>query len=101
MDFQQLRVFREAARAGGFTRASPELRLSQSTITPHIKKVEQELGTPLFLRSKKRVLLNDAGRVLLEYADRIFTEIKNAEMAVRDTQDVDHGTIRLGSGAPT
>lgn len=72
MDLQQLRVFREAAKAGGFTRASEELHLSQSTISLHIKRLEEELGCPLFLRAKKRVYLNEAGGVLLQYADRIF-----------------------------
>ncbi len=101
MDLQQLRVFRESARVGGFTRASEELRLSQSTISLHIKHLEEELGCELFLRTKKRVFLNEAGELLLQYANRIFQEIKNAEMAVRELSDLQHGTIRLGSGATT
>ena len=101
MDLQQLRVFREAAKAGGFTRASEELHLSQSPISLHIKRLEEELGCPLFLRAKKRVYLNEAGGVLLQYADRIFQEIKNAEMAVRELSELQCGTIRLGSGATT
>ena len=48
MDLQHLRVFREAAKSGGFTRASQELHLSQSTISLHIKRLEDELGSPLF-----------------------------------------------------
>ena len=101
MDLQQLRVFREAARSGGFTRASEELHLSQSTISLHIKRLEEELGTPLFLRTKKRVYLNEAGQVLLQYVDRIFQEIKNAGMAVQELNELERGTIRLGSGATT
>ncbi|MGA8111777.1 MAG: LysR family transcriptional regulator [Acidobacteriaceae bacterium] len=101
MDFQQLRVFRAAARAGGFTRASETLHLSQSTISLHIKRLEEELGSPLFLRNKRRVYLNEAGRLLLQYADRVFQELKNAEMAVQELNELDRGTIRLGSGATT
>src|SRR5579875_1226855 len=101
MDLQQLRVFREAAKSGGFTRAGEELYLSQSTVSLHIKRLEDELGCPLFLRTKKRVYLNEAGKLLLEYADRIFQELKNAEMAVRELDQVERGTIRLGSGATT
>lgn len=101
MDLQQLRVFRGAARAGGFTRASEELRLSQSTISLHIKRLEEELGCTLFLRTKKRVFLNEAGELLLQYTDRIFQEIKNADMAVRELSELQRGTIRLGSGATT
>lgn len=101
MDLQQLRVFREAARSGGFTSASEELHLSQSTISLHIKHLEDELGSPLFLRTRRRVYLNEAGQVLLEYVERIFQEIKNAEMAVRELGQMERGTIRLGSGATT
>jgi DNA-binding transcriptional LysR family regulator len=101
MDLQQLKVFREAARAGGFTRASEALHLSQSTISLHIKRMEEELGTPLFLRTKRRVFLNEAGQMLLEYVDRIFQEIKNAEMAMQELNRLERGTIRLGSGATT
>lgn len=101
MDFQQLRVFRAAARAGGFTRASETLHLSQSTVSLHIKGLEDELGTPLFLRNRRRVSLTEAGRVLLQYADRVFQELKNAEMAVQELNEIDRGTIRLGSGATT
>jgi DNA-binding transcriptional LysR family regulator len=101
MDLQQLRVFREAARTGGFTRASEELHLSQSTISLHMKRLEEELGTPLFLRTRRRVYLNEAGQILLEYVERIFQEMKNADMAVRELGRMERGTIRLGSGATT
>lgn len=101
MDLQQLRVFREAAKVGNFTRASEVLLLSQSTISLHIKRLEEELGCTLFLRTKKRVYLNEAGEVLLQYADRVFQELKNADMAVRELSQLQRGIIRLGSGATT
>lgn len=101
MDTQQLRVFRIAARSSGFTRASEQLNLSQSTISQHIKHLEEELGCTLFLRMGKRVHLNDAGKLLLRYSDRIFQEIKNAEIAVSEFSTLQRGTIRLGVGATT
>jgi DNA-binding transcriptional LysR family regulator len=101
MEFQQLRVFRSVARSGGFTRASEQLGLSQSTVSQHIKQLEDELGSSLFLRSGKKIYISEAGKVLLIYADRIFTECKNAEMAVRELSAMKRGTIRLGAGATT
>lgn len=101
MDLQQLKVFREAARAGGFTRASESLHLSQSTISLHIKHLEEELGCPLFLRARKRVHLSEAGHVLLDSVDRIFQEIRNAETAVQELNRLERGTVRFGSGATT
>jgi DNA-binding transcriptional LysR family regulator len=62
MDLHQLKVFREAARAGSFTRSSERLHLSQSTVSLHIKRLEQELGVLLFLRAKRRVRLTEAGK---------------------------------------
>lgn len=101
MDLHQLKVFREAARAGSFTRSSERLRLSQSTVSLHIKRLEEELGVLLFLRAKRRVRLTEAGKRLLPYADRIFQELKNADMTVRELSKSNAGAIRLGSGATT
>jgi len=101
MDLHQLRVFQAAAGAGGFTRAGEQLRLSQSTVSQHIKLLEEELGCPLFLRVGKRVLVTEAGNVLLHYAERIFRDVKNAEMAVREISALKRGTVRLGVGPTT
>ena len=101
MDLQQLKVFRSAAKLGGFTRASEQLGLSQSTVSQHIKQLEDELGCSLFLRSGKKIYISEAGKLLYTYADRIFTELKNAEMSVRELSAMKRGTIRLGVGATT
>lgn len=101
MDLHQLRVFQAAVKTGGFTRASEQLHLSQSTVSQHIKMLEEELACPLFLRVGKRVLVTEAGRVLLQYAETIFRDLKNAEMAVREMNALQRGTVRLGVGPTT
>jgi DNA-binding transcriptional LysR family regulator len=101
MDLHQLRVFGAAVKSGGFTRAGEELHLSQSTVSQHIKLLEEELGCPLFLRVGKRVQVTEAGKVLLQYAERIFRDLKNAEMAVREMNALKRGTVRLGVGPTT
>ena len=101
MDLHQLRVFQAAIKSGGFTRAGEQLHLSQSTVSQHIKVLEEELGCPLFLRVGKRVLVTEAGNVLLQYAERIFRDLKNAEMAVREMNALKRGTVRLGVGPTT
>jgi LysR family transcriptional activator of glutamate synthase operon len=101
MDIHQLRVFEAAVKFGGFRRAGEHLRLSQSTVSQHIKLLEQELGCPLFLRVAKRVRVTEAGAVLLQYAERVFNDLKNAEMAVREINDLKRGTVRLGVGPTT
>jgi DNA-binding transcriptional LysR family regulator len=101
MDLQQLRVFQSAAKNKGFTRAGEELHLSQSTISQHIKLLEDELGCPLFLRVGKRVLVTEAGNLLLQYTEKIFHDLKNAEMALREVSALKRGAVRLGVGATT
>jgi LysR family transcriptional activator of glutamate synthase operon len=101
MDLHQLRVFQAAVKSGGFTRAGDELRLSQSTVSQHIKLIEQELGGPLFMRVGKRVLVTEAGRVLLQYTERILRDLKNAAMAIREINSLRRGTVRLGVGPTT
>jgi DNA-binding transcriptional LysR family regulator len=101
VDLHQLRVFQVAVKSGGFTRASEQLHLSQSTVSQHIKLLEEELGCPLFLRVGKRVQVTEAGRVLLQYAETIFRDLKNAEMAVRELNALQRGTVRLGVGPTT
>jgi LysR family cyn operon transcriptional activator len=101
MDLHQLRVFQTAVKSGGFTRASEQLHLAQSTVSQHIKLLEDELGCPLFLRVGKRVLVTEAGRVLLQYTETIFRDLKNAEMAVREMNALKRGTVRLGVGPTT
>src|SRR5260370_8835617 len=101
MDLHQLRVFQAAAGAGGFTRAGEQLRLSRSTVRQHIKVLEDELGCPLFLRVGKKVQVTEAGNVLLQYAERIFREVKNAEMAGREISTLKRGTMRLDVGPTT
>jgi LysR family transcriptional regulator, cyn operon transcriptional activator len=101
MDLHQLRVLQAAVKSGGFTRASEQLHLSQSTVSQHIKMLEEELGCPLFLRVGKRVRVTEAGSVLLQYAETIFRDLKNAEMAVREMNALKRGTVRLGVGPTT
>ncbi len=101
MDLQQLRVFRAAAEANSFTRASETLDLSQSTVSQHIKQLEDELGCSLFLRAGKRVYLSEAGKILKHYAEKILTELKNAELSIRELSEIKRGTIKFGVGAAT
>src|SRR5579863_6287132 len=101
MDIHHLKVFQAAARTCSFTAAGRALSLSQSTVSLHIKQLVRELGCALFLRTKKRLFLSDAGRVLQQHAERTLAELKDAELAVREFSTSQRGTIRFGAGATT
>lgn len=101
MDLHHLKVFYAAAQTGGFTHASRALRLSQSTVSQHIKQLETNLGCQLFMRVGKRVLLTEAGQLLREHCERILQDVKHAEMAIQDLNGLQRGKVRFGSGATT
>jgi LysR family transcriptional activator of glutamate synthase operon len=101
MDFHQLKVFYSAVSTGSFTRASQTLNLSQSTISQHIKQLESELGCHLFRRVGRGVHLTEAGQLLRDHCEKIFQDVKNAEMAIKELNGQQRGRIRFGSGATT
>ena len=101
MDLHHLKVFHAAADTGGFTHASRALRLSQSTVSQHIRQLEDDLGCQLFMRVGKRVLLTEAGQLLREHCERILQDVKSAEMAIQDLNGLQRGKVRFGSGATT
>lgn len=101
MDLHQLKVFYAAVQSGGFTNASRKLRLSQSTISQHIKQLEDELGARLFMRVGKHVIPTDAGLLLCEHCERIFQDVNNAEMSVQELSGRRKGKVRFGTGATT
>jgi LysR family transcriptional activator of glutamate synthase operon len=101
MDLHQLRIFHSAVKAGGFTHASRELHLSQSTVSQHIKQLEEEIGCLLFMRVGKRVLLTEAGQLLRDHCEKIFQDVKNAEMAIRELTGLKRGEVRFGTGSTT
>lgn len=69
-----LRSFECAARHGSFTLAAEELHLTQSAVSRQVKELELTIGTPLFHRIGRRVVLTDAGRGL---ADELAVELEN------------------------
>ncbi|MGA0533706.1 LysR family transcriptional regulator [Hansschlegelia sp. KR7-227] len=71
-----MKIFVEAARYGSFTMAAEKLGLTQSAISISIKKLEEKHGVVLFDRSGRRLLVTDAGQVLLGEAERILRDVE-------------------------
>lgn len=87
MDAADLRVFEAVARLGGMNRAAAELNTVQSNVTARIRRLEAELGTPLFQRHSRGVDVTAAGRRLLPYARQIGQLLADARRAARDDGD--------------
>ncbi len=83
LNFKHLRYFWVVAKAGGIARASERLHLTPQTISGQISGFEGLLGYKLFARAGRRLVLTEAGRVALSYADEIFTLGEELEGVLR------------------
>jgi LysR family transcriptional activator of nhaA len=72
LNYHHLRYFRAVARNGVLTRAAQTLGISQSALSIQLRKLEESLGQNLFSREQKRLVLTEAGRLVLDYAETIF-----------------------------
>ncbi len=72
VNFNHLRYFWAVAHAGGLTRAAERMHVSQSSLSVQIRKLEHQLGHPLFERAGRKLVLTEAGRMALDYADTVF-----------------------------
>jgi LysR family transcriptional activator of nhaA len=72
LNFNHLRYFWAVAHEGSLTRAATRLNLSQSALSVQIQKLEHQVGHRLFERVGKRLVLTEAGRISLDYADTVF-----------------------------
>lgn len=73
LNFHHLRYFWAVAEEGNLTRTARRLRVSQSALSSQIQQLEEQLGLRLFDRSGRQLLLTEAGRIALAYAEEIFT----------------------------
>ncbi|MCR6476912.1 LysR family transcriptional regulator [Variovorax sp. ZS18.2.2] len=95
MELSDLQIFRTVVQTGGILRAAESLHRAQSSVTARIQALEEKLAAPLFIREGRRLQLAPAGRVLLQYADRLLDLAKEAGEAVK--LDQPSGTLRLGA----
>lgn len=72
LNYNHLRYFWAVAHEGSLTRAAERLNLSQSALSVQIQKLEHQVGQPLFERIGKKLVLTEAGRIALDYADTVF-----------------------------
>lgn len=94
MELRQLKTFVTVARLLSFNRAAETLNYAQSTVSSQIKLLEEELGLPLFDRLGKRILLTEAGHMLLQYSQKMLTLEKETLAKVSGLEEP-HGSISI------
>ena len=95
MEFSQLRIFQAVAEEGSITRAAERLHRVPSNLSTRLKQLEEQLGVDLFLRERQRLQLSPAGKVLLDYATKLFALHDEAHAAVQGGQPA--GDFILGT----
>lgn len=101
MDINQLEVLIAVAGERGFSRAADKLYRTQPAISQAIRRLEEEVGEPLFDRSSKDGTLTASGQVLLKYAQQIINLRRDAKLAVKELKDLQRGKVTLGANEYT
>lgn len=96
VDLELYRVFYAVAKHKHMTKASEELHISQPAISQSIKKLENQLGGTLFLRSNKGMGLTEEGKMFYEYVKGALELINNAENEFTSFKDLSKGEIKIG-----
>jgi LysR family hydrogen peroxide-inducible transcriptional activator len=96
MEIHQLNYFVAVAETGSFTRAAERCNVAQPSLSQQIIKLEQELGEPLFDRLPRRVVLTDAGRMLLPRANLILAELQDIKHGLEEDVEDGRGVLSVG-----
>ena len=91
-----MQSFIEVTRTGSFTSAAENLFITQPALSRTIKSLEDELGTKLFVRSRKKLIVTDAGRVLKKYALKIEEQLQQLDEEMDKMLMLKKGHIRIG-----
>jgi DNA-binding transcriptional LysR family regulator len=97
MEIHQLRYFIAVADEGNFSRAAAKVRVAQPSLSQQIRKLEAEVGQPLFDRLPRSVVLTEAGRCLIDYARQILASIGDARRSVDELKDEVSGRLAVGA----
>ena len=95
VELRHLRGFLAVAEELHFGRAAERLQMAQPALSQQIRRLEAQLGTPLFRRSTRRVELTDAGAQLREETRRILAEVEETESYLQDVSAHPQGRLRI------
>jgi DNA-binding transcriptional LysR family regulator len=97
MDFFQLETFLAVAQTGSFSTAATQVHRTQPAVSQIVRKLEEEVGEPLFDRSTRDGMLTDAGRVLEEYAQKLLNLRREARTSLEELRQFQRGTLAIAA----
>ena len=96
LERSHLTILRAIEQQGSLTAAANSLYLTQPALSHSIKKLEQQLGTPLWQKEGRQLRLTQAGNYLLKLAERILPQLEQAEEVVHQIARGQKGNLRIG-----
>jgi DNA-binding transcriptional LysR family regulator len=96
MDLASLQVFQMVARERSFSRAAKKLYRTQPAISISVRKLEEWVGQPLFVRGSGAQTLTDAGALLVEYAERMLNLREEIRKGMEELRGLERGQLSLG-----
>ncbi len=96
MELHQLRYFLAVAHYRSFTRAAEHEHVAQPSLSQQIRKLEGELGSPLFDRLGHKIRLTALGERFQEHTRRVLRDLENARREADEILQVAHGQVNLG-----
>jgi DNA-binding transcriptional LysR family regulator len=97
MDLAALKMFLAVAQERSFSRAAAKVHRTQPAVSQAVRRLEADLGEQLFDRSSKNGTLTEAGRMLVNYGQRIVRLAEETESAVRELRDLRRGRVLIGA----
>ncbi|MGL6202415.1 MAG: LysR family transcriptional regulator [Lachnospiraceae bacterium] len=97
MTLKQLEYFLEIARMSSISKAAQNLNISQPPLSMQLKALEDELGTPLFIRENRKLEITPEGQLLQERLYAIFALLKETEQEIKSLSENKEVTLRIGT----
>ena len=97
MEIRHLKLIKAIVEEGSITKAIDQLHLTQSALSHQLKEAEYQLGTAIFLRTNKKLVLTKAGEKIYELANEILNKLAEAETQIKQMVFGEHGEIRIST----
>jgi len=97
-ELEQYKIFAAVAKCGSFCKAAEEYHITQPAVSQSIKLLEKKLGTQLFVRTSRGVVLTQTGQILNSYVEQALSAFKGAESHIKQLQALEQGKLYIGAG---
>ncbi|GAC1446612.1 MAG: LysR family transcriptional regulator [Pyrinomonadaceae bacterium] len=101
MELTQLEFFLKVIEEGSFSKAADCVYRTQPAVSIAVKRLEEEVGAPLFDRSQKTPTLTEAGQIIYDHARQMLALREQARARVKELKTLQHGRVRIGANEST